>query len=160
MADASTPRKGGALGTILVLVFAMGVLGLTYLLSGRFLSGKGVSWAMGVGIGAGIACLLVTGILEKVKAPSLAAPVLLLIGAGAAFWFLALPVLRHPDTNYGYSGTYQVTYSDGRTETMDGAVLNEQEWSKRAGGYMALALAPACFAVGVLAGSLRKKPAA
>ena len=158
MADAS--GKGKALGTILLLVFAIGVLGLTYLLSGRFLSGKGVSWAMGVGIGAGIACLLITGILEKVKAPNVAGPVLLLAGAGAAFWLLALPVLHHPDTNYGYSGIYQVTYSDGRTESVDGAVLNEQEWSKRAGGYMALSLAPACFAVGVLAGSLRKKPAA
>jgi hypothetical protein len=66
MADASAPRKGGALGTILVLVFAIGVLGLAYLLSGRFLDGKGVGWAMGVGIAAGIASLLISGALDKV----------------------------------------------------------------------------------------------
>jgi len=160
MADASAPRKGGALGTVLILVFAIGVLGLTYLLSGHFLDGSGIGWAMGVGLGAALASLLITGVLEKMKAPSLAGPVLLLLAAAAIFWRVTLPVLHRPDTFYGYQGTYQVTYSDGRTETVDGAVLNQKEWSKHAGGWMALSLAPACFALGLLAGSLRKKPAA
>ncbi|HXZ29122.1 MAG TPA: hypothetical protein VEG08_14105 [Terriglobales bacterium] len=160
MADASAPRKGGALGIILILVFAIGVLVLTYLLSGHFLDGSGVGVAMGVGIGAAIASLLITGILEKMKAPSLAAPALLLLAAAAIFWRVTLPVLHRPDTFYGYQGTYQVTYSDGRTETVDGAVLGEKEWSKHAGGWMALSPAPACFAIGILADSLRKKPAA
>ena len=159
MADANAPRKGGALGIILILVFAMGVLGLTYLLSGRFLDGSGVGVAMGVGLGAVVASLLITGVLEKVKAPSLAGPVLLLVVAAAIFWRVTLPVLQRPDTFYGYQGTYQVTYSDGRTETVDGAVLGEKEWSKHAGGWMALCLAPACFAIGLF-GSVRKKPAA
>jgi hypothetical protein len=159
VADTSTPRKGGAIPIVLILVFAIGVFALAYLLSGRFLSGKGVNWALGVGIAAGLVSLLICGALEKIPALRLGAPVLLLVAGAVCFWMLALPVLRHPDTNYGYSGTYQVTYSDGRTESVDAAVLNEQEWSKRAGGYLALSLAPACVALGTLAGSLRKKAA-
>lgn len=159
MADASAPRNSRALGIILVLVFGVAVLGLTYLLSGRILDGTGVGWAMGVGLAAGLASLILCGLLEKVSALRKAAPLIVLLVGALCFWRLALPVLRHPDTNYGYSGTYQVTYSDGRTETVDSSALNEEQWSKRAGGYLALALAPACVALGILADSLRKKPA-
>ena len=160
MANPSDPPKARGIMLLLGVVFLGAVFGLTYWLSGRFLSSKGMGWVLGVGIAAGIASLLLCGALAKSPALRLAGPLLLLVAGGVCFWILALPVLRHPDTNYGYSGIYQVTYSDGHSEAVDGAVLNEQEWSKRAGGYLALSLAPACVALGILADSLRKKPAA
>ncbi len=159
MADANGPRQARGILLLLAVAFMGAVYGLAYLLSGRFLDRTGVGYALGVGIAAGLASLLLCGALARSPALRRAGPVLLLLAAAAIFWLLALPVLRRPDAFYGYQGTYQVSYSDGRSETVDGSVLNQQEWSKHTGGWLALALAPACVALGFLAGALRKKPA-
>lgn len=82
---------------------------------------------------------------------------LLLLVAGFA-WKFTLPTLRSDPSTYYYgtaTGTYSVTYTDGRKETRSGADLGGEKWDWAVGLYLSSTYALAAGAVLLLSRRIR-----
>lgn len=164
MADESS-NKGGLILLLAVLAFIAVVNGVVYLGSGKLLTSSGLGVSCATGLAGFLAAGIVGGALGKIAAATRKpgvrwlAPVVVFAGAVAVSWFLVVPTMRRSGSSFGYEGTYQVTYSGGRTEVVDASVLNFQEWSKWVGGYLGFASGLFLAAIWQVRNRLRKDPA-
>jgi len=160
-------------GGLYLLLSGVGLLvgceALTFVTTGTLLSGRGLGFALGVGVGAAVVSLLVFTAFEslatrmKRAALRFVGPALLLAAALACAGFLLVPILRRSNDSFGYKGQYRVEYSDGRTENVDGATLSSSAWNAYAGaslgGTLTLLLCGVCGVVGALRRARGEKPA-
>jgi hypothetical protein len=144
MADQPS-NKGGMILLLVVVAFIAATNGIAYLGSGQLLTGSGVGASCATGLAGLLVAWSVAGVAGKLAAaarnPGLRwlAPVIVFAGAAAFTWFLVIPMMHRAGTSFGYEGSYQVTYSGGRTEVVEASILNHQEWSKWMGGYLGFA---------------------